>query len=365
MTHVLASRVDSMLAMNQLIENEESKPSPQAIGGLARARALSAERRQDIARSGALARWDPVDLPVATHEGEFDLGGTQISCAVLPNGKRLITQATFLRSLGRSRSPKAGTGVLSTADGLPFFLQADILREFIDDDLRLATTPIFYRTRKGGRGVGYDANLLPAVAEVYLRYRDFILTTAGEVPQRYRHMIQAADILVRGLASVGIIALVDEATGYQRDRARDALARILEEFIAKELRPWVRTFPDDYYANLFRLRGLQYPRDSVQRPKYFGHITNDIVYRRLAPHVLEELKRITPRSPDGRHRQHFHRRLSEEVGHPKLREHLASVVTLMRISDSYGQFEKLLDRAHPRYGQTIEMALEDFGVHGL
>jgi hypothetical protein len=337
----------------------------QAKGGVARALALPAERRKDIARRAALARWDDDGLPVASHEGEFDLGGTSISCAVLPNGKRLITQATFLRSLGRSRSPKAGTGVLSTADGLPFFLQADILRPFITDDLKAATTPIFFRNKSGGRGVGYDATLLPAVAEVYLRYRDSAIQTPGAVPPRYRRMVQAADILVRGLASVGIIALVDEATGYQRDRARDALARILEEFIAKELRPWVRTFPEQFYEHLFRLRGLQYPQDSVQRPQYFGHITNDIVYRRLAPNVLDELNRIIPRSPDGRRKHHLHRRLSEEVGHPKLREHLASVITLMHISETYEQFIKLLDRVHPRYGDTLELPWPEAGIHGL
>jgi hypothetical protein len=92
----------------------------------------------------------------------------------------------------------------------------------------------------------------------------------------------------------------DEATGFQKDRAANALAEILEKFIAKELRPWVATFPNEYYEQLFRLRGLDFPRDSVKRPRYFGHLTNDIIYARLAPKVLEELKSATPRAPDGR-----------------------------------------------------------------
>src|SRR5215831_16417006 len=97
------------------------------------------------------------------------------------------------------------------------------------------------------------------VAEVYLKFRDHELRVGGEVPARYERMITAADVLVRALANVGIIALVDEATGFQRDRAADALAKILEAFIAKELRPYVRTFPADFYAQLFRLRGLNFP----------------------------------------------------------------------------------------------------------
>jgi len=76
--------------------------------------------------------------------------------------------------------------------------------------------------------------------------------------------------LVRGVARVGIIALVDEATGYQRERAKDALARILDAFMAKELQPWLRTFPTDFYQEMFRLRGLEYPSGTVQRPRYSG-----------------------------------------------------------------------------------------------
>lgn len=333
-------------------ENTHSK------GGFARAKALNSKERRKIARNAALARWDG-ELPIATHEGEFPLGDLMIACAVLPNGKRIITQATFLRALGRSRSPKAGTGVLATVDGLPFFLQADAIKPFVSEDLAMSTTPIFYRNLGGGKGVGYDAEILPAVAEVYLRFRDAFMSKKGQIPDRYKRMIAAADLLIRGLARVGIIALVDEATGYQRDRAKDALRQILEKFIAKELRPWVRTFPDEFYEHLFRLRGLEYPRDTVKKPAYFGHLTNDIVYRRLAPGVLEELKRITPRTSEGKLKHHLHRRLSENTGHPKLRDHLAKVVTVMQLSRDYKQFENQLNIVVPRYNETSEFRFND------
>lgn len=123
---------------------------------------------------------------------------------------------------------------------------------------------------------------------------------------------------------------------------------------------WVRTFPDDYYEQLFRLRGLQFPRDTVKRPQYFGHITNDIVYKRLAPGVLQELKKTTPRVAEtGRHKHQLHRRLTPDIGHPKLREYMASVVTAMKLSHDYEDFKEKLDRIHPRYGETA--ALQFFG----
>jgi hypothetical protein len=106
---------------------------------------------------------------------------------------------------------------------------------------------------------------------------------------------ERCELLARGFMEVGIIALVDEATGYQKERARDALARILEEFIAKELRPYIRMFSSEFYENLFRLRGLEFPKDSGKKPQYFGHLTNDIVWARIAPGVLNELKTIIPK----------------------------------------------------------------------
>jgi hypothetical protein len=121
----------------------------------------------------------------------------------------------------------------------------------------------------------------------------------------------------------------------------------------------VHTFSDDFYDQLFRIRGLNYPKDTVKKPQYFGHLTNDIIYKRLAPSVLDELKKVTPRDDKGRHKHQLHRRLTDDIGHPKLREHIASVVTVMKLSDNYHQFLGMLDRAHPRYGETAPLPLND------
>ncbi len=131
-------------------------------------------------------------------------------------------------------------------------------------------------------------------------------------------------------------------------RAKDALTRILEEFIAKELQPYVPTFQDDYYREIFRLRGLEFPQDTVRRPQYFGSLTNDIVYKRLAPGVLEELKSVTPRLVSGRHKNKLFQSLTANKGYPKLREHLGAVVTMMQLSDNWHDFMKKLDRLRPR-----------------
>ena len=239
---------------------------------------------------------------------------------------------------------------------LPVYLSAKNFSLHISKDLALALTlPIRYKTKSGAIANGLDASLLPQVCNVFLKTRDEDDLYKSQIP-----MAAQADMIMRGLATVGIIALIDEATGFQRDRASDALAKILEQFIAKELQPWVRTFPDDYYEQLFRLRGLEYPKDSVKRPQYFGHLTNDIVYRRIAPGVKAELKKSIPKTPSGRHRYHLHRRLTPDLGHPKLREHMASIVTIMKLSDGYNDFAAKLDKLHPKYDDTITTDFVEF-----
>jgi hypothetical protein len=325
-----------------------------ARGGNARADVLSHAERSKIASRAAHARWAE-DLPQAicgAPDRPLRIGNVEIECYVLEDGTRVLTQASFLRALGRH--PKANVRREGVGTQLPAILQGRSIAPFVTEDIVEKSRPRAFFTPSGNRASGYRADLLPDVCEIYLKARD-----VDNLPPNQRHVGIQAEILMRGLAHVGIIALVDEATGYQELRSRDALARILEAFVAKELQAWIQTFPDDYYRQLFRLRGLAYPDDPVRRPQYFGHLTNDLVYKRLAPGVLDELRRVTPRDDStGRAKHKYFQRLTSNMGYPKLREHLGSVVTLMKLSDHWADFMDKVDRIHPRYGDTMALPFD-------
>lgn len=347
---------DSIIAYVASITKEmlvEQTASKKAVGGHARAKSLTGTERRNIAQKAAETRWSATK---ATHSGELEIGELKIPCAVLPDGTRVLSQRGVGRAMGRSfggsdwrQQDDSGAGKL------PFFLAANSLRPFISNELMaLVTSPLTYRhTQGGGVAHGVAATALPMICDVWLKARD-----AGVLNKTQLEVAQKADLLMRGLAHVGIVALVDEATGYQRDRSKNALAKILEAFIAKELQPWVKTFPDDYYNELFRLRGMVYPQDTPKRPRYFGLITNDIVYKRLAPGVLEELKRVVPKHESGRHKSRFSQNLTRNIGYPKLREHLGAVVAFMKLSKSYHDFIEKLDAYYPRFGENYSLALE-------
>ena len=97
------------------------------------------------------------------------------------------------------------------------------------------------------------------------------------------------------------------------------------------------------------------PPGTLKKPSYFGHLTNDIVYDRLAPAVKDELKRLTPRDSKGRHKQRLFQRLTDDIGHPRLREHLASVISLMKISADYEEFEGHHNKVHRKWNDTLPL----------
>ncbi|KPA95386.1 P63C domain [Pseudomonas asplenii] len=322
-------------------------------GGKARAESLTPEQRSEIAKKAALAKAEIAKLPKATHgssDHPLKLGDLEIPCYVLDDGRRVLSLGGMVKALGMSIG-SAGKG---EGDRLLSFATGKAISPFIPPQLlEKMRAPVRFQAPTGGSAAtGYEATILPDLCDAVLEARK-----AGMLMHQQAHIAVQCEILVRGLARVGIIALVDEATGYQKDRAKDALAQILEAFVAKELQPYVKTFPPEYYEELFRLRGLDYPpKNAKYRPQYFGVLTNDIVYKRLAPGLLDELKRENAKAEK---KGRLHQRLTTDMGHPKLREHLASTVTIMKLSKAYPDFIEKMNMIHPRYGDTLTLDLEE------
>jgi hypothetical protein len=331
-----------------------------AKGGVATAEAMTEEEKKARARSGALMRWHG-DIKLATHgspEHPLKIGDIELPCYVLEDGTRVLSQRGLQTGIGMSPSGGSKAGeqrlvgfLLSLAEKASATKDLSARIIGIAEKIR---DPIRFRGPANTLAFGYEGTILAELCDVILATRKI----PGALQHQQAHIADRAELLVRGFARVGIIALIDEATGYQQDRARDALARILEAFIAKELQPWVQTFPSEFYQEMFRLRGLEYRADSVKRPQYFGVLTNDVVYKRLAPGVLAELKRVIPKDESGRHRHRFFQLLTKNTGYPKLREHLGSVVAFMQMSKDWHDFMTKLDRHRPRYEETVELPIE-------
>lgn len=166
-------------------------------------------------------------------------------------------------------------------------------------------------------------------------------------------------MLVRGFARVGIVALVDEVTGYQEIRDRQALQAILDKYLRESFAAWAKRFPDEFYREMFRLKGWQWRGMKVNRPSVVGHYTRDLVYERLAPGLIQELEVRNPKDEKGNRKVKHHQFLTDEIGHPALAQHLYAVIGFMRASSNWDQFYRLMQRAYPKRDTTMLLPLPD------
>lgn len=318
--------------------------SIQSQGGAARAKSLSKEQRSEIARNAAVTRhMKNSSIPDATHgspDHPLRIGDLEIPCFVLNSSKRVITQGGMLTAL----TMRSGGATKGGGDRLSNFITTKAINPFISNDLReRITNPIKFRAQ-GSLAYGYEAIILTEICDAVLDAR-----AQGALDPQQKHIAKQAEILVRAFAKVGIIALIDEATGYQYERPRRELEEQLRKFLSEDLRKYAETFPSDYFKELCRLRGVEL-RSDMKLPQYFGVLTNNLVYRRIAPGLLKKLKER--KGERGKPSNKLFSWLSEDIGLRALLVHLGQVVGLMKVNVDYEAFERQLDKIAPVYAEV-------------
>jgi hypothetical protein len=344
--------------MSKDIESRASK------GGKARAKVLNKQERRQIAQKAIQARWDairkqstenkPISIHPYTELAKLKIQDLELPCAVLEDRTPVIAYPSVRKTLGRSTGGKQLKLAQASISPMPDFLYGQALEPFVPESLRVSLrNPILFRA-KGGVRKGVHANLIPEICEVWLKARD-----AGVLRRSQLRIATNAEVLMRGLARVGITALIYEATGYELVKDRDDLHRILEAYISKELLPWTKRFPDEFYEQLFKLKGWQYNPPSVKRPKIVGKLTVELVYDRLPKGVLEELRNKNPVTPRGYRKYHHHRFLTEDIGNPHLEKQVAAVTTLMKASNNWATFNRLFNRVFGIQSEMVFPELEE------
>lgn len=283
-----------------------------------------------------------MDKKQIKYEGELQLGDFSIPCYVLDDGTRVLSGRGMQESL--KMVDEVEDGKQKSGTRLQRYLGQKTLEPFIyknkgQDHFK----PVI--CYKGSQKInGYEATVLADICDAFLEARKHITLSP-----RQKIIAEQCEILIRGFAKVGIIALVDEATGYQHDRENDELQKILKAYISEELLPWQKKFPDIYYQELFRLNGWDYTVSGIKkRPSCIGKWTNTIIYEQLPQDVLKTLKERTPKSESGNRLHRFHQLLTLDVGDPNLNAQIQQVLALFKISDTmeefWQHFDKLKDR---------------------
>ncbi|MNU45837.1 P63C domain protein [compost metagenome] len=272
--------------------------------------------------------------PFAKWRGKIDLGGDELDVYVLDTGDRVIALRSAVRSIA-----DADSGDLAK------FIGVSSLNPFINNDLILAELRDFSipGTQFLGRGMTTEHFELICRGYVQALYEKAPLTA------RQRDIAVKCAVLTAGLTRTGLDALIDEATGYQYERAEDALQVKLRLFIAEELRAWEKTFPDELWEEFGRLTNWGGPLSS--RPKYWGKLVIELIYDTLDPDVAKYLRENRP-GPGVR----WHQNLTENYGARQLVARCYEIVGLAKSCKTMGELRQKV--AH-HYGKQALL----FGVY--
>ncbi len=286
--------------------------------------------------------------PQVTHYGMWVLDrekDIKIECYVMDNGERVLSLRGAARTIGLSGNGSQALARNLGAQWISPYLSNN-LRDWLEKAVRNELP-----TYKGVRG----RNFLPFEASLFVdlctAYVDAM--HAGDLQTaKQKQTAQRLYIIMTAFAKTGLVAIIDEVTGYQADRDRDALQKVLAAYISEELLPWAKRFPDEFYKQMFRLRKWEYKGKA--KPSYAGKLTNEYIYHYLPKGVLEELKNHTPKSDAGNRTNRYHQHLTEETGLPNLDKQLQQTIALMKASDSWEEFDRLFKKA---MGEPVQLEL--------
>jgi hypothetical protein len=341
--------------------NDESQ---QSKGGIARAQSLSKEERREIAQRAALARWskitDPQGLPRASHKGKLPIGDVEIEVYRLQDGRRMIAKGAMARAL--NLKSEGGNAFLRTVTrkGVRSAIGGE-LWEKIDN-------PIFFRHIESdsddpaGTADGYEATTLIEVCDALIQARNDGLLSPSQA-----FLAVQAEIIIRSTAKMGIIYLVDTATGYIEDAKKEEYLKLWKDFVSAEFRQWEKEFPDQFGDMIYKLYNIKRKNPkSFKHPQFFGWFTRKYIYHPLANSngaVLDLLDEANPVVyASGGRRFKLHQFLTEQVGVPALRQHLWQVIGIGNGSRDKSEFDRVFYRAFPEAipkGQGLQLDFFD------
>lgn len=291
-------------------------------------------------------------IPVK-YEGVISIGEYEIRCYVLENGLRVLSGRGMQEAL---KMVDTEEGKRTSGTRLARYFDQKSLNPFIFSDKDSGHFDPILCKHQGKIIHGYEATVLADICEAFLEARKHITLSP-----RQAIIAEQCEILIRAFAKVGIVALVDEATGYNKDklRAKDELQKFLQTILNDEASRWVKTFQDEFFEMIYRMRGWNWTSTS-KRPAVVGTWINDIIYERLAPAVLATLREKNPKNEKGNRSHRHHQYLTQTEGLPMLKEHIAGIMAIGRLSgNSWEVFMKNIDKAYPKQYQQLYLDFDD------
>ncbi|MBV1796745.1 P63C domain-containing protein [Siccirubricoccus sp. G192] len=275
-------------------------------------------------------------LPFAKWRGKIDLGGNELDCYVLNDETRVLSSGSTTKAIAKIER-----------GSLQDYIGQKALNPFIDKDKILQETIRFTIPGTQWAAIGITTEHFELICRGYVQ----ALYEGANLTERQREIAIRCAMLTAGLTRIGLDALVDEATGYQYDRAEDALQVKLRAFISEELRAWEKTFPDQLWEEFGRLTGWKTPLQT--RPKWWGKLVTELIYDTLDEDVAKYLKENKP--PPG---VRWHQQLTDNVGVRQLVSRCYEVVGMAKTCDDIHELRQRVARHYGKKAVQLTMFLK-------
>jgi hypothetical protein len=361
---------DERSTLEQVVKRSRTRRD---VGGHARAAKISPEERSEIARSAAQARWGtarrldvadgdheaipveavesepevPADFPMpeAKYRGSLRLLDIEVPCYVLSDGRRVIGRTSATEML---TSIKGGGDFEKYIGVTPFRPFVNV--EHVSSRMVPFRLPEVEGLERNVRGLPADELIevcrgLVAALEASTRPDSGVRLTSRQMDMALR-----ASMFLAACAKVGLEAMIDEATGYQYERAEDALQVKLRAYLLEDMRPWEKTFPDELWVEFGRL--TNWSGSVTKRPKYWGHLVNELVYQYLDEDVARWLKENAPKP---RHGQNYHQWLTGQYGLQKLIEHIYKLIGIAKTCQSMIELKDKMAELYGKHPVQVRM----------
>ena len=278
-----------------------------------------------------------LESPFAKYSGSLSLGDKPVDCYVLDDKNRVISMRATVKAIANDDNGDLlkYVGVKSLQ---PYIDSAGISSRFVE----------FTIPGNPNKAKGITAETFLDICSAYVS----ALTSGAPLTEKQRGIAINCSILLSACAKTGLIALIDEATGYQYEREEDALQVKIRAFISEELRAWEKTFPDELLEEFGRLTHWQ--GSLQQRPKYWGKLVLELIYDAMDPDVAKYLKENKPKP---RHGLNYHQWLSEDLGVKALTTHLNQVIGIAKTCNT---MEELRHKVALYYGkEDLQLSMGD------
>ena len=220
-----------------------------------------------------------------THFGTVKIGDIALDAAVLEDGRRGFIQKQLAQAIGFTEKTRSGR--------FDRFSEKIGLNELIPKGI--SEWPVSVLMPERGAALWTPYEILPAIIRATIRANSNNLLTAQQT-----HIAERCAVIADALIGVGIVALIDEATGYQYHREPSALQDLIELLIRENCADWTKRFDADFYRPLMKLFKLDF-HPGKGLPSVIGQLTQRYIYQAVLPDEIWEYLKIKKGKKDRFH----------------------------------------------------------------